>query len=297
MSRDLSIVSGDTEPARCAAELAGWVNFGAMSCELPAGHEGHHEHRGGYPGALTWPEWLTAPASDDGTPTDPPRCAYVYQQPPLPDMVCERLEGWHDTNTHAFFSPVPAPEPEGTALCTECGQTKDGNTDHGIPFSPEGHGFKSNREGTPGLSEAKGHDCNAYCVFKSWVSDIRGGLPNTPDLGIDAAYEAIRAEAVAPIEAELQRARREQSIEGSTWAKLLSAVGARAEKAEEQLQQAREDINGFAKKLMARDEALQDISAIAKDGAHFYTQDHWLHRVVATIERALATPLEGVGHD
>ena len=51
------------------------------------------------------------------------------------------------------------------------------------------------------------HDCNAYCVFKSWVSDIRGGEPNTPDLGIDDAYEAITSEALAPLTPLIEAAR------------------------------------------------------------------------------------------
>jgi hypothetical protein len=51
------------------------------------------------------------------------------------------------------------------------------------------------------------HDCNAYCVFKSWVSEIRGGEPNIPELGIDDAYESIVGEAIGPYRPLIEAAR------------------------------------------------------------------------------------------
>lgn len=53
----------------------------------------------------------------------------------------------------------------------------------------------------------KGHECSAWCVFQSWVSEIRGGAPNTDDLGLRSAFDAIAAEArddaVPAVEAEM----------------------------------------------------------------------------------------------
>lgn len=62
-------------------------------------------------------------------------------------------------------------------------------------------------EAAPSTDEGearKGHECDAWCVFQSWVSEIRGGAPNTDDLGLRSAFDAIAAEARAPLEERIR---------------------------------------------------------------------------------------------
>jgi hypothetical protein len=72
------------------------------------------------------------------------------------------------------------------------------------------------------------HDCNAYCVFKSWVSEIRGGEPNIPELGIDDAYESIVGEAIGPYRPLIEAARAYRDAHERAKSRLVVGEWARA---------------------------------------------------------------------
>lgn len=160
-----------------------------------------------------------------------------------------------------------------------------------------GHPFEPAPPPSEEAEVHKGHECSAWCVFQSWVSEIRGGEPNTDDLGLRSAYDAIAAEARRPIEEERDRLRErlhvrdlryeaaERGRESAQWramraeageirARDVAAVLGRARWTERKAKRAAE---AQVQELRA---ALEEALADIKDG--------WKDSAATVIRRALA---------
>ena len=84
-------------------------------------------------------------------------------------------------------------------------------------------------EAAPSTDEGearKGHECDAWCVFQSWVSEIRGGASNTDDLGLRSAFDAIAAEAREPLEERIRELEAELNGTVETYVETTGDMGA-----------------------------------------------------------------------